>query len=175
MIFEKTLIPKVFLIKPLIHKDIRGSFFRTYCKSEYKHIGINFAPLQTSQSYNKRKGTIRGLHFQTHPKEEQKIVLCVKGAIYDVIVDLRKNSPTYLKWLATTLSEKNHYSLFIPKGCAHGYQTLTDDCIVDYYISNNYSMSHQSGILWNDKRLSIPWPIKKNIIISDKDRELMPL
>ncbi len=171
MIFEKKIIDGTCLIKPEINEDYRGSFFRTYCKDEFKKAGISFAPIQTSQSHNIEKGTIRGLHYQKSPYEEDKLVSCIKGKIFDVIVDLRIHSKTFKKWLSFELSEKNHYALFIPKGCAHGFQTLTNNTVVQYNISVKYVPKASKGIRYNDPILHIVWPINIGII-SDKDKKL---
>lgn len=169
MKFKKTTLSDVFIITLDIHKDNRGNFSRTYCQKEFNKHGIKFIPVQTNESYTLRKGTIRGLHFQSAPHQEAKIVSCVKGKIFDVIVDLRKNSPTYLKWVSIVLSDKAHNEIYIPKGCAHGFQTLTKDCIVQYFMSEYYYQTFAKGIKWNDPLLSIPWPIKTIDTISKKD------
>ena len=126
--------------------------------------------VQCNLSHNEKKGTLRGMHFQTAPYEESKIVVCIKGSIYDVVLDLRESSPTFMKWESFELSEKNKRAVFIPKGCAHGFQTLENDTDVFYYMDQIYSAEHASGINYGDERFGITWPDVKNIIISDKDR-----
>ena len=171
MEFEKTTIEGLYVIKPDVHTDNRGSFFRTYCRDKFLKQKINFIPVQTNESYTKQKGTIRGLHFQSKPFEEAKLVRCANGKIFDVVVDLRKKSPTYSKWVSFLLSEGNHHMIYIPKGCAHGFQTLTDNCYVTYQMSEFYNSAYNTGIRWNDPTIHIQWPIKQTIV-SQKDKNL---
>ncbi len=150
--------------------DNRGFFARKFCKKELKEkIGINFEICQANVSYNKKKGTIRGLHYQKSPYEETKIISCVKGKIFDVVLDLRENSPTYLQWYGVELSENNFKMLIIPKGCAHGFQSLEDDTILNYFVDQYFTPSADSGYKYNDPAFNIKWPINNTIIISDKD------
>lgn len=169
--FKKTGLSGVYEIQPIIQQDNRGSFFRTYCRKEFSKHDITFIPVQTSTSFSSKKGTIRGLHYQKSPHAEDKMVRCVRGKIFDVIIDLRKHSATYKKWVAIELSEKNYRAIYIPQGCAHGFQTLTDQCTVEYQMSEYYVSPLSTGIRWNDSTLGIPWPIK-NAILSQKDKNL---
>ena len=151
-------------------QDERGFFMRSFCKKELLEHGLNMEIVQSNTSYNKQKGTIRGMHYQIHPFEEEKKVSCIRGSIYDVAVDLRRDSPTYLKWHAEILSEDSHRMLYIPKGCAHGFQTLKDDCVVYYEVSGYYNPKFEHGTRWNDPLIDIKWllPVTK---ISEKDQK----
>lgn len=153
-------------LEPII--DNRGSFIRSFCKKEFERIGLNYEIVQSNISYNQKAGTLRGMHFQKMPYEETKIVSCLKGAIYDVIIDIRPDSETYLDWMAIELSEENHKMLYIPKGFAHGFQTLADDTIINYQMGEFYNPDSSGGIRWNDPQFNIKWPVE-NKIISDKD------
>lgn len=169
MIFQKTSIDNLLIIKPELLEDIRGYFTRTFSVEELGKLNISFEIVQTSISYTKQKRTLRGLHFQIAPFEEAKIVQCLKGRIFDVVIDLRQGSKTYGKHEVFELDGKYKCMLHIPKGFAHGFQTLTEDCEVLYYMSEYYSGEHTRGIRWNDPKFNIQWPIK-NPILSDKDR-----
>jgi len=169
MKFHETKIKGVYIIELEPIQDKRGFFVRSFCQNEFAHHRIKIKILQINQSLTKNKGTIRGMHFQIEPKAEDKIVQCFEGAIYDVVIDLRKDSPTYGQWVAEELNEDNKKMFFIPKGCAHGFQTLTDNCELLYFMSEFYSPEHSSGIRWNDPFFNIPWPIK-NPLLSDKDK-----
>lgn len=170
MIFSKTKIDGSYLITPEIKKDERGFFARIFCQQEFEKIGLKFKIVQASLSLTERKGTIRGMHFQTGIYAEDKIVFCVKGSIYDVVVDLRINSATFGQWIAEELNEKNKRIIYIPKGLAHGFQTLTADCQVQYFMSEIYYSEKSSGVRWNDPYLNIKWPVN-NPILSKKDQE----
>jgi len=150
--------------------DNRGFFMRSFCKSELKSISINFNIVQINRSFNSKKGSIRGLHFQKKPFAEDKIVQVLQGKIFDVVVDLRKRSSTYKKWIGVELSQENQKALFIPKGCAHGFQTLTDNCEVEYFMSEYYSPNYIKGIRWNDPSFRILWPVTLTQI-SEKDKK----
>ena len=169
--FKKTKIKGLYLIKPNIFKDNRGKFFRYFCSNEYKNIFFKNKILQTNICTNIKKGTLRGLHYQTKPYEETKIVTCVSGEIYDVAVDLRKNSKTFMKYFGTKLSEKNKHIFFIPKGFAHGYITLQKNSTIVYLVDKKYNAKFESGIRYNNKKLKIKWPLKPKHI-SKKDKEL---
>lgn len=168
MIFQKTSIDNLLLIKPELLEDKRGYFTRTFCVKEFGKFNISFEILQTSISFTKLKGTLRGLHFQIAPFEETKIVQCLKGCIFDVVIDLRPESKSYGNHETFELNGKYKHMLYIPKGVAHGFQTLTEDCEVLYYMSEYYSGEHARGIRWNDPKFNIQWPLK-NPILSDKD------
>ena len=169
MIFNKTKIEGLYIIEPELKIDERGYFARIFCKEEFAKIGLNFEIVQINRSSNLKKGTLRGMHFQKSAKAEDKIVQCLKGAIYDVAVDLRPNSPTYGHWVAEELTEENKKMFLIPKGFGHGFQTLTDDCEVLYFMSEFYSPQHESGVRWDDPFFNIKWPIK-NPILSENDK-----
>jgi dTDP-4-dehydrorhamnose 3,5-epimerase len=169
MIFKKTKIKGLYIIEPEFKIDERGYFARIFCKNEFKKIGFDFNIVQINRSLTKKKGTIRGLHFQKPPKSEDKIVVCLKGKIFDVALDLRKNLPTFAKWVGVELSEENKKIFLIPKGFAHGFQTLTDNCEILYFVSEFYSPKYESGIRWDDPFFNIKWPIK-NPILSEKDK-----
>lgn len=153
------------------HLDHRGHFTRIYDQQILKYHGLDRHWVQENRSYSMAKGTVRGLHFQAAPYAETKLIRVTKGAIYDVFVDVRKDSPTLGCWDSVLLTEDNHKMLYIPKGFAHGLCTLTDDCEVVYKVDNLYSPSHERGIVWNDSTLQITWPILRPIL-SSKDRAL---
>lgn len=132
-------------------------------------VGVQFSPLQNSDSYNEKKGTLRGLHFQLPPHAEAKIVRCIAGAVFDVAVDLRPKSTGYGQWRSEILSAENGNALFIPNGFAHGFQTLTDHCIVSYVIDTNHAPEHVAGIRWSDPEIAIKWPDEEHRIMSEKD------
>lgn len=171
MIFHKTKIKGLYIIEPELKTDQRGYFARIFGKDDLRKSGLNFQVAQINRSLTKKRGTIRGLHFQKEPKAEDKIVQCIKGAIYDVAVDLREGSPTFGQWVAEELTEENKKMFLIPKGFAHGFQALTNKCELLYFISEFYSPGHQSGVRWDDQFLKIKWPIK-NLNLSEKDRNL---
>jgi dTDP-4-dehydrorhamnose 3,5-epimerase len=151
--------------------DNRGFFARTFCVDEFAAHGLSAPVSQASLSYNEKMGTLRGMHFQAAPYNETKLVRCTAGAIYDVIVDLRSESETFLRWFAVELSAENHMSLFIPEGFAHGFQTLRDRSEVHYQISPAYHRDSSRGFAWNDERIAIDWPIQVTAI-SDRDAAL---
>jgi dTDP-4-dehydrorhamnose 3,5-epimerase len=168
MIFEKTKIDGVFIITQQPRGDQRGYFARIFAKEEMEQNGIKFNIVHANRSLTAEKGTIRGMHYQTYPKQEDKLVQCVKGSIFDVALDLRKGSKTYGQWVGEVLSEKNKKMLLVPKGFAHGFQTLEKDCLVEYFVTQYYDPAHERGVRWNDPIFVIDWPIKK-AITSEKD------
>ncbi len=168
MIFEELEIAGVWLITPEPIEDDRGFFARSFCRHEFESHGLATDFVQCNLSYNAKKGTLRGMHRQVPPYEEIKIVSCMRGAIYDVVLDVRKDSPTFGKWVAAELSEKNHRMLYISKGMAHGFQTLLDDTLVYYQMGEFYKPGAESGIRYDDSKFGIQWPIEKKIM-SDKD------
>lgn len=169
MRFRKTKIKGVYIIQIEPKKDKRGDFRRIFCQEELARIGIKFNMRQINQSFNRKRGTLRGMHFQKEPKTEQRIIQCLRGRIYDAAVDLRKGSPTRGQWLAVELSGKNKKMLYVPEGLAHGFQTLTNDCEIQYFMSEFYSSKRSWGIRWNDPFFKIKWPIK-NPVLSRKDK-----
>lgn len=164
MIFKKTKIKGLYVIEPELRVDQRGFFARIFCKDELSELGIDFNIVQINVSFNKKKGTLRGMHFQKDPKAEGKIVQCLKGAVYDVVVDLRKDSKTYGQWVAEELTQDNKKILLVPKGFAQGFQTLADDCELQYFMSEFYSPEYQSGVRFDDPFFNITWPIKSPTI-----------
>jgi len=144
--------------------DQRGFFARTWCRREIEQAGLCADIAQCSISVNLRKGTLRGMHLQGAPHEETKIVRCVKGAIFDVVLDLRRDSPTFLRWHGVELSSANRLALYIPAGCAHGFQTLEDDCEVAYQISEFYHPECSRPVRWNDRAFGIEWPLPVTVM-----------
>ena len=168
MIFSETKFLGVYIIEIEKYEDERGFFARTWDKNQFKEMGLDDNIIQSSMSYNRKKGTIRGMHYQIKPFEETKLVRCTKGKIFDVIIDLRKDSKTFKKWISIELSENNHRTLYIPKGFAHGFQTLEDNTEIIYDISQTYNPEYSKGIKWNDKIIGIKWPLEVTMI-SKKD------
>ncbi len=164
MIFTETKLKGAFLIKPELHEDERGFFARTWCAREFEAHGLNPKLVQCSISFNKTKGTLRGMHYQAPPFEEAKLVRCTRGAIYDVIIDLRRDSKTLKQWVAAELSADNHLMFYIPEGMAHGFQTLYDNTEVFYQISEFYHPDSLGGVRWDDPAFSIEWPIEQKKI-----------
>jgi dTDP-4-dehydrorhamnose 3,5-epimerase len=170
--FHETKIAGVVVVEPEPMLDERGSFARTYCVDEFAMHGIDFVPVQMSRSSNRRAGTLRGLHFQAQPQEEAKLVSCSRGSAFDVAVDVRDASPTFGRWTAVELSAENRRSVYIPPGCAHGFQTLEDDTELLYLISERYEPDLQRGVRWDDPDLRISWPETVERVVSDRDRKL---
>ncbi|HSD98635.1 MAG TPA: dTDP-4-dehydrorhamnose 3,5-epimerase [Patescibacteria group bacterium] len=168
MIYTKTKIKGVYIIDPQPRGDSRGYFMRVFAKEELKKEGIVYNVVQANRSLTVEKGTIRGLHYQVAPNQEDKIVQCLQGAIFDVAVDLRPKSKTYGKWVGEVLSAENKRMLLIPKGFAHGFQTLKKNCLVEYFVTSYYSPKDERGMRWNDPFHGIVWPIK-NVVVSEKD------
>jgi dTDP-4-dehydrorhamnose 3,5-epimerase len=168
--FIETSLQGSFVIELEKNVDNRGYFARTWCVKELEDHNLESRVVQCSTSFNKKKGTLRGMHFQAEPFAEVKIVRCTRGAIFDVIVDLRSNSPTYLKWFGETLSEQNGTMIYLPQGFAHGFQTLEDETEVFYQISDFHRPEAARGARWNDPAFSILWPTTANRIISDRDQ-----
>jgi dTDP-4-dehydrorhamnose 3,5-epimerase len=171
MIFTETLLKGAFLIDLHRLEDERGFFARSFCQREFMEYGLDPCVAQCNISYNKLKGTLRGMHYQVSPHEEAKLVRCIQGSIYDVIIDLRGNSNTYLNWAAFELSAENRTALYIPKGFAHGFQTLENETEVFYQMSEFYVPDSAQGIRWNDEKFEILWPLQVKVI-SEKDANL---
>jgi dTDP-4-dehydrorhamnose 3,5-epimerase len=169
VLFRETKLPGAFVIELQKHEDERGFFARSWCQKEFEAHGLNPRTVQCNVSFNKLKGTLRGMHYQVAPHAEAKLVRCTRGAIYDVIIDLRRKSPTYKRYVSEVLSSNNYKALFIPEGFAHGFQTLEDNCEVFYQMSEFYSPEHQRGLRYNDPAFRISWPIEATVI-SDRDR-----
>ena len=170
MQFTPTILPGAYILDVERRIDPRGFFGRTWCVDEFTSHGLNPRVVQCNVSYNAKRGTLRGMHFQTDPFGEAKLVRCTMGAIYDVIVDLRPDSPTYLQHTGVELSAQNRRALYIPEGLAHGFQTLTDDAEVFYQMSEYYHAECASGVRWDDPAFGIVWPLS-DPILSEKDRE----
>jgi dTDP-4-dehydrorhamnose 3,5-epimerase len=168
MIFEQTTLKDNYLINLDLKEDERGFFARYFCEKEFSKQGLNTKWVQMNDSASKEVGTLRGMHYQREPSEEIKLVRCIKGAIWDVVVDLRDNSKTFGKWFGAKLSDKNHTMMYVPKGCAHGFITLESNSELLYLVSNFYTPDAEGTLLWNDPKVAIEWPIKP-LIISDKD------
>ncbi len=167
MIFAKTKIDGVIIVELEPKRDERGYFQRVYDDLKFKRRGINLKFVQINQSMSQHKGTIRGIHMQKSPRSEDKLIQCIKGSIFDVVIDLRTKSKTYGQWLGKVL-EANKKMMFVPRGCAHGFQALENDTIIQYPVSEYYSPRHEIGIRWNDPFFDIKWPIKK-AVLSKKD------
>ncbi|MBD9297106.1 MAG: dTDP-4-dehydrorhamnose 3,5-epimerase [Megamonas funiformis] len=170
---EKTIIEGVYIVTPKTFGDNRGWFMESYSANRYKEYGIMADFVQDDHSFNAQKGTLRGLHFQLNPKAQAKLVRVIRGAMIDVVVDIRKGSPTYKKWISVELSAENKKQIYMPRGMAHGYVTLTDNVEVNYKVDNFYAPETESGIMYNDPELNINWGID-NPILSEKDKK-MPL
>lgn len=168
MKFTETKIKGAFVVEPEKIRDKRGFFARSWDLKEFKKLGLNSKIAQCSISYNKKRGTIRGMHYQIKPFEEAKLVSCVKGKIYDVIVDLRPKSKTFKKWVGSELSDENYKMHYVPEGCAHGFQTLKNDTVLNYQISQIHKPQYYKGVRWNDSAFNISWPLKPTNI-SEKD------
>ncbi len=164
MRFGETKLKGALIIDPERLEDERGFFARTWCQREFVEHGLNSSLRQCSISFNKKKGTLRGMHHQVCPAAECKLVRCTRGAIHDVMIDLRRNSPTFLQYLAVVLTEKNHTMLYLPEGFAHGFQTLVENTEVFYQMSEFYSPAHARGVRWNDPVFGIEWPLADPII-----------
>jgi dTDP-4-dehydrorhamnose 3,5-epimerase len=169
MIFTETELPGAFIIDVERMSDERGFFARSWCEDEFAAHGILMPPLQANVSSNPRRGTLRGMHYQLPPHEETKLVRCTRGAIYDVIVDLREESPTYGKWLGVELTADSFRMLFVPGRFAHGFITLTDNTDVCYQVSAKYAPGAERGLRWNDPAIGIQWPFQPNLV-SEKDQ-----
>ena len=175
MIFIETKLKGAFVLEPERQEDERGFFARTLCQEEFEAHGLNPRVVQCNISFNKKKGTLRGMHYQAAPYEEAKLVRCTMGAIYDVIIDLRPQSPTYKQWIAEELSTENRKMLYIPGGFAHGFQTLKDNTEVFYQMSGYYAPEHARGVRWDDPAFGIKWPPERErlILLKDQDHPLM--
>lgn len=172
MIFRETPLQDLVVIELERLHDMRGFFARSWCEREFEEHGLDAALKQCNVSYNRHRGTLRGMHFQRPPYGETKLVRCTQGAIWDVVVDMRRSSPSYLKHFAIELNPDNRSMLYIPKGFAHGFVTLQDDTEAFYQMSTFFEAGAGSGFRWDDPGISIPWPELGELVISDKDRAL---
>lgn len=169
MKFTELKLKGAYLIELEEFKDKRGTFARQFCKKELAAQGLDLEICQCNISKNYKEGTLRGLHFQKDPYPEIKIVSCLKGAFFDVIVDIRKDSPTYLQWESMELNENDNKMIYIPPNFAHGFQTLVDDTTVYYQLGNYFMGEYYDGLRWNDPKIGINWPDIKTRIINERD------
>ncbi len=172
MIFTKTKLQGAIIIEIEKQGDDRGFFARAWCRKEFEEHGLTFNPVQANIAFSKTKGILRGMHYQVAPNEEAKLIRCISGVIYDVIIDLRPDSATYRQWLGVELSADNYKMLYVPEGFAHGYQALMDNTEVFYQVSQFYSPKSERGVRWDDPAFSIKWPKIDNCIVSTKDENL---
>lgn len=171
MKIQKLANPSLLLITPVRHEDVRGYFSATWNCQEFLKLDLGVEFIQDNESFNLREGTVRGLHFQLPPYAQAKLVRVVRGRIFDVVVDLRRNSPFRGQWMSTQLTAIGGEQLFIPAGFAHGFCTLEDETIVNYKVTSQYNLASEAGIAWNDPALGINWPVDPDkAIISDKDK-----
>jgi dTDP-4-dehydrorhamnose 3,5-epimerase len=169
MQFSSTSIPGAFLIEPAIRGDERGRFFRAWCSKEFIERGIDFNPVQANMGFSMKRGTTRGVHFQVAPDIEAKLVRCTRGAMFDVVLDLRSDSSTYLKWYGVELTAENGRMLFVPERCGHGYQTLQDETEMHYMASAFYAPGSAKGVRFDDPLFGIQWPLDATVV-SEQDR-----
>jgi len=168
--FRKLALPGAYRIDLDLVTDERGYFARTWCQQEFQDHGLETGLAQCSLSFNRRQGTLRGMHLQLPPHAEAKLVRCTRGAIYDVVLDLRLGSATFGAWVAETLTADSRCAVYVPPGCAHGFETLADDSEVFYQISQLYAPEHGWGARWNDPRFAIQWPLPVSVM-SERDRQ----
>jgi len=169
VIFRETELKGAFVIEPERLEDERGFFACTWSEKEFVERGLSAKVAECNLSYNKKKGTLRGMHYQAAPYAQAKLVCCLRGSIYDVIIDLRRDSETFKKWVALELSASNRLMLYVPEGLGHGFQTLEDNAEVFYQMSEVYAPNHARGVRWNDPAFSITWPTDERTII-DRDQ-----
>ncbi|MCW3101000.1 MAG: dTDP-4-dehydrorhamnose 3,5-epimerase [Chthonomonadaceae bacterium] len=169
MRFTELKIPGAFLVELEPRNDERGFFSRSFCMREFEAHGLNPSVEQCNISYSIQCGTLRGMHIQRHPHEETKLVRCTRGRLYDVIVDVRNDSPTYCQWVGVELDAESRRAVYVPRGCAHGFQTLEPDTEAFYQVSAFYSKEYELGYRWNDPSFKIDWPIA-DAVLSDRDR-----
>lgn len=169
MRFTPTPIPGAYLVDIQPAEDERGFFARTYCEDEFRGNGLESHFAQGSIAFSKRKGTLRGFHYQRDPHAEVKLIRCTRGAVYDVVIDLRPHSLTFRQWFPAELTAGNRRMLYIPKGLAHGYQTLDDDTEISYQMSDPYHPEAAAGVRWDDPAFAVRWPLDVTVI-SEQDR-----
>lgn len=170
IIFKETKLAGAFVIEPETFADERGFFARSFSDREFAAHGIDPRMVECNISYNKKKHTIRGMHFQAAPFAQAKLVRCTQGAIYDAIIDLRPESATFKQWVGEELTAENRRMLYVPKGFGHGFQTLVDDTEVFYQVSDYYAPASAGGVRWNDPAFDIAWPAVDGIILNERDR-----
>jgi dTDP-4-dehydrorhamnose 3,5-epimerase len=169
VLFEETSLRGAFVIDLERREDERGFFARTFCAEEFGDHNLETSLVQANMSWNPRQGTLRGMHFQHAPHAEVKVIRATRGAIYDVIIDLRKGSPTFKQWIGVELTAENRRALYVPEGFAHGFQTLVPDCEVHYLVTEFYTPSAEDGVRWNDPAFAIEWPDPEHAFVSPKD------
>jgi dTDP-4-dehydrorhamnose 3,5-epimerase len=175
MKFEKTNLAGSYVVNIIASTDERGWFARTFDKDEFKKINFGGEWVQINHSFTNKTGTVRGMHYQLSPFAEVKLVRCIAGAVYDVIIDLRKNSATFLQWFGIELSAENKKMIYIPEGFAHGFQTLADNCELIYHHSQIYKPGFEGGIIYDDQMINIQWPGKvTNISTRDEEHNYLP-
>jgi dTDP-4-dehydrorhamnose 3,5-epimerase len=172
--FKRLEIPDVILVEPVVFPDERGFFMELYKRTPFLAEGIPYDFVQVNLSKS-RRGVVRGLHYQLKPMEQGKLVTVLRGRILDVAVDIRRGSPWFGRYVAVELSESNRYMLWIPPGFAHGFQALEDDTLVLYLVTKEYSPEHERCIAWDDPELGIQWPMKENVVLSERDKSCPPL
>jgi dTDP-4-dehydrorhamnose 3,5-epimerase len=172
MQFSPLTLDGAFAIRSEAVTDERGAFLRSFTAREFAERGLTDRFVQHSFSLNTKRGTVRGLHYQAAPFRETKLVRCIRGVVFDVIVDLRQKSPTYRRWCGVELSAANRTAVYVPEGCAHGFQTLVDHCELEYLITPEYVASAARGVRWNDPLIGVRWPITTGVVISERDRQL---
>ena len=175
MTFAETTLKGSYIIDLNLFTDDRGAFARTFCKREFEQIGHAKEFVQFNQSYNTFKGTIRGMHYQKPPFKEIKLIRCIRGTVYDVIIDIRENSPTFLKHVGVELSAENKKMIYVPEGFAHGFVVLSDTAEFLYKTTDYYAPEYERCIVWNDNDLNINWPIKGSPVLSMKDQQGLTL
>ena len=168
MLIHRTRVAGAWLVEPERHADSRGFFARLFCAREFAKLGLESNFIQVNNSFSAKRGTLRGMHYQLPPAAEAKLVRCIRGALYDAIVDLRPDSPSYRGWFGAELTMENRLMMYVPRGCAHGILTLTDDTEALYLTSNYYAAEQERGICWNDHHFRVRWPIEPSEI-SAKD------
>ncbi len=171
MRFTETTVSGAYLIDAEPRGDERGFFARIWCREDFAAHGLSAEFVQCNDAYSARRGTLRGLHYQAAPHGEIKLMRCVRGSVFDVIVDLRPGSPTHAQWFGAELTADNRRMMYVPAGCAHGYLTLEDDSEVVYPVSTAYHPQAERGVRWDDPRFGIAWPNTTPLTISDKDRQ----
>ncbi|HKE93129.1 MAG TPA: dTDP-4-dehydrorhamnose 3,5-epimerase [Povalibacter sp.] len=170
MQFRQCTVEGAWLIEPTPHEDQRGRFMRAWCAREFADHGINFTPVQANMGFSRKQGTIRGLHFQVAPALEAKLVRCTRGALFDVVVDLRPQSPTYRRWYGAQLTPENGWMLYVPEGCAHGCQAMQDDTEFHYMASAAFAPKQATGARYDDPAFGIEWPVPVSLV-SEQDRQ----
>lgn len=169
MQFESTTIVGMYIIRQQPNEDMRGTFARAFCAEEFQEHGLRSQIIQSNVSYNRCQGTLRGMHFQRFPRADAKLLTCLAGSLYDVVIDLRPNSETFMRWYAHNLYGLDGVMIYVPEGCAHGFQTLEDDTTVFYQMFEAYDPALTAGVRWNDPAFSIYWPQVSQRIISERD------